>query len=128
MGVDMHRVRQPLIALLVFVCGCGPKADLDRAENAVRESLEAWKAGGQPHQLSDWAIDIAEPDWKAGFRLLDFQVKNASAQPQQGPRVVVVLTLQNRAGKKLNKEVAYEVNFKDQGKVSIGRDAFHVGA
>ena len=54
-------------------------------------------------------------------------MKNASAQPQQGPRVVVMLHLQDRAGKKVSKEVAYEVIFKDQNKVSIGRDAFHVG-
>ena len=116
------------VALLVFFCGCGAKAELGRAEQVVKTSLEAWKAAETPQQLTDRAIDIAEPDWKAGYRLLDFQVKNASAQPQQGPRVVVVLTLQNRAGKKLSKEVAYEVIFKDHNKVSIGRDAFHVGS
>jgi hypothetical protein len=69
------------------------------------------------------AITIAEPDWQAGYRLLDYELKDASAQPQQGPRVVVVLNLQDRAGKKVNKEVAYEVILED--KVRIGRDAFH---
>jgi hypothetical protein len=115
------------VALLVVVSGCGTKPDLNRAEQVVRTALEAWKGGGNPQQLADQAIEIAEPDWKAGFRLLDYQLKDASAQPQQGPRVVVVLTLQGRAGKKLSKEVAYEVIFKDQDKASIGRDAFHVG-
>jgi len=42
--------------------------------------------------------------------------------------VVIVLTLQNRGGKKLSKEVAYEVIFKDRNRASIGRDAFHVGS
>src|SRR5262245_41608174 len=101
-------------AFLVVCAGCGPKAELGRAEEVVKTSLEAWKGGENPQRLTDRAIDIAEPDWKAGYRLLDFQLKNASSQPQQGPRVVVVLTLQNRAGKKMNKEVAYEVIFKDQ--------------
>jgi hypothetical protein len=128
MGVDMRRGSTVFAVLLALASGCGPNAELGRAETAVRTSLEAWKGGGNPQQLSGQAIEIADPDWRAGYRLLDFQVKNASAQPQQGPRVVVVLTLQGRAGKSLNKEVAYEVIFKDQNKVSIGRDAFHVGS
>ena len=44
------------------------------------------------------------------------------------PRVVVVLAVQGRTGKRVSKEVAYEVIFKDGNKVSIGRDAFHVGS
>ena len=115
-----------LVGLLMFASGCGAKAELARAEQLVRTALEAWKGGGSPRQLTDRAIAIAEPDWAAGYRLLDYQVKNASAQPQQGPRVVVVLHLQGRGGKTVSREVAYEVVFKDQNKVSIGRDAFHV--
>jgi hypothetical protein len=124
----MRRGGTVFVVLLTFASGCGPKADLDRADKAVRAALDVWKSGGTPQQLTDPAIDIAEPDWKAGYRLLDYQLKNASAQPQQGPRVVVVLHLQSRAGKKVSKEVAYEVIFKDPNKVSIGRDAFHVGS
>ena len=124
----MRRCKAVFVALLVLVCGCGPKAELGRAEEVVKTSLDAWKGGGNPQQLTDRSIDIAEPDWKAGYRLIEYQVKTASSQPQQGPRVVVVLTLQNRAGKKSSKEVAYEVIFKDQNRASIGRDAFHVGS
>lgn len=111
--------------LLVLVSGCGAGADLGKAEAAVKTSLDRWKAGGSPQQLTEQAIDIAEPDWKVGYRLLDYRLKDVTAQPQQGPRVVVLLNLQDRAGKKVNKEVAYEVIFKD--KVRIGRDAFHAG-
>src|SRR4051812_31013093 len=125
--MDMRRGSTVYVVLLVFVAGCGSRADLDRAEKVVRTSLKAWQGGGTPQQLTERAIEIAEPDWKAGYRLLDFQLKSASAQPQQGPRVVVVLNLQNRAGKKVSKEVAYEVIFKDRTKVSVGRDAFHAG-
>src|SRR5689334_5014490 len=105
----MRRAGTAIVVLLAFVSGCGPKAELARAEQAVRTSLEAWKGGGTPQQLAAQSIDIAEPDWRAGYRLLDFQVKNASALPQQGPRVVVVLQLQGRAGRKTTTEVAYEV-------------------
>src|SRR5262245_65013218 len=109
----MRRAGAIVAVVITLAAGCGPKPDLGRAEEVVKTSLEAWKGGQKPQQLTDRAIDIAEPDWKAGYRLLDFQVKTASSQPQQGPRVIVVLTLQNRAGKKLDKEVAYEVIFKD---------------
>ena len=124
----MRRRSTAVVALLVFASGCGQKVDLDRAGQAVISALEAWKGGGTPEQLAAQAIEITEPDWKAGYRLLDFQLKSASLQPQQGPRVVVVLTVQGRAGKRVSKEVAYEVIFKDGNKVSIGRDAFHVGS
>src|SRR6476660_944507 len=118
------------VVLVAFIplSGCGPRADLGRAEDVVKTSLEAWKGGENPQQLTGRSIDIAEPDWKAGYRLIDYQVKNASSQPQQGPRVVVVLTLQGRGGKTLSKEVAYEVIFKDGNRASIGRDAFHIGS
>jgi len=123
----MRRGSAIVVALLALVGGCG-KPELARAEQVVRTALEAWKAGGAPRQLADQAIAIADPDWAAGYRLLDFQVKATSAQPQQGPRVVVVLQLEGRAGKRVSREVAYEVVFKDRNAASIGRDAFHVGS
>jgi hypothetical protein len=110
--------------LAAFVTGCGASADLDKAKAVVETSLNKWKQAGKPQELTQQAIDIAEPDWKAGYRLLDYELKNVSAQPQQGPRIVVQLNLQDRAGKKLSKQVAYEVILGD--KVRIGRDAFHV--
>jgi hypothetical protein len=124
----MLRVCSGFLIVVALASGCGPRAELGRAEDVVKTSLEAWKGGEGPQQLADRSIDIAEPDWKAGYRLLEFQMKNASAQPQQGPRVVVVLKLQGRGGKTLSKEVAYEVIFKERNKASIGRDAFHVGS
>ena len=123
----MRRGSAIFVTLLVLVSGCG-KPELARAEQVVTTALEAWKGGGTPRQLTDQAIAIADPDWAAGYRLLGYQVRNASAQPQQGPRVVVLLELQSRAGKRVSREVAYEVIFRDQNTVSIGRDAFHVGS
>ena len=117
----MRRRSTAMVLALALASGCGTKADVGRAESVVRAALEVWKGGGTPQQLADQAIDIAEPDWKAGYRLLDFRVKNVSEQPQQGPRVVAVLTLQGRAGKAVTKEVAYEVMFKGPTKASIGQ-------
>jgi len=113
--------------LVLLLSGCKKKPDLGNAEEAVRSSLEAWKEGRTPQQLAEQGIEMADPNWTAGDKLREYELKTTSAQPQQGPRVVVVLHLQTRAGKKEKMEVAYEVLFKDEGKISIGRDAFHVG-
>ena len=110
--------------LLVFVfCGCSAKPELGKAQAAVETALNSWKNGEDSKQLASKGIEIAEPDWSAGFRLVDYTVKNTTAQPQQGPRVVVVLNMKDRSGKKVDTEVAYEVLVKD--KIQIGRDAFH---
>lgn len=110
--------------IVVFASGCGRGPDLDGAKTAVKTALDQWKESGTPKQLVEQAIEIVDPDWSAGYRLLDYELKSVTAQPQQGPRVVAKLQLQDRAGKKLNKEVAYEVLLGD--KVKIGRDAFHI--
>jgi hypothetical protein len=109
--------------LLLLQIGCGGGPDLEKAKASVKTSLDHWKQAGNPKQLADQSIDIADPDWQAGYRLLNYELKDASALPQQGPRVVVVLNLQDKAGRKVNKEVAYEVLMQD--KIRIGRDAFH---
>lgn len=113
-----------------FVCllglltaGCGGSADsVPKAEASVRSALDVWKSGESADKLP--AIKIVDPDWAAGYRLIDYSVKASTAQPQQGPRIVVTLNLKNKAGKTTSREVAYEV--LDGNPIRIGRDAFHV--
>jgi len=112
------------IALVFLVSGCGPKEDLNKAKSLVETSLTAWKNGESADKLKSQGIEFADEDWKGGNKLTHFTIKSVSSQPQQGPRVVVMLNLQRRNGKKVDTEIAYEVQMKD--KVIIGRDAFHV--
>jgi hypothetical protein len=121
----MHRICVALAFALPVLGGCGAKEDLGKARSSVETCLAAWKKGDQPKSLVTQGIEISDPDWSEGKKILDYSVKDASSQTQQGPRVVAVLNLQNRAGKKTTTEVAYEVLFKDR--IQIGRDAFHVG-
>ncbi len=114
-----------LILFVAAFAGCKGKEDLGKAKSSVETALTAWKNGDNPQQLASQGIEITDPDWNAGFRLTDFEIKDASSLPQQGPRVVVELNLKNKAGKKVVTEVAYEVLMSE--KVKIGRDAFHVG-
>lgn len=118
--------RMAVIALLVMISasGCGRKDDLGRAKSVVETSLNSWKNAEDPTNLVAKGIEFTEPDWKNGQRLVDFTVKSVTSVPQQGPRVVVVLNLQDKSGMTMNTEVAYEVLLADKAK--IGRDAFHV--
>ena len=114
--IHRHRIARAaaagLLGLLIASCGGGQVVDVDKAKSAVTTSLTKWKEKGTPDQLT--GIEIADPDWSAGLQLVDFQVKETSTPAQQGPRVVVVLNLKNRAGKKIDREVAYEVLIKDK--------------
>src|SRR5262249_5146278 len=115
--ISMYRGALAPLSLLLFVAGCGSGDNLDRASNVVTTALTEWKNGGSPQKLVERGIDIAEPDWNSHYRLLDFKVDDASEQPQQGPRVVVVLNLQSPKGAKLTREVAYEVIMKSKQRV-----------
>jgi len=116
-----------LVLILAPMLGCKGGDDLPKAKASVETSLNSWKKGELPQQLTSQGIEMSDADWDAGLRLLDFTVKSATSLPQQGPRVVVQLSMQDKGGKKVDTEVAYEVLLKDKAKIKIGRDAFHVG-
>jgi len=122
------RVASLLLGLPIFVAlaGCSKPEDLNKARAGVESALEAWKKAQDPKSLAGQDIEINEPDWQSGHRLLDYTVKSSASQPQQGPRVVVVLNMKSKAGKTVTTEVAYEVIFAE--KTKIGRDAFHVAS
>lgn len=128
MGTSFRVVRQlgMSMVLLAVICACKAKDDLPKSRSNVETALNSWKKGEDAKTLVGQGIEIVDPDWMGGKRLLDFTIKDAASLPQQGPRVVVVLTLQERTGKKIETEVAYEVIQKDK-MAKIGRDAFHVG-
>ena len=113
------------IVLIVLVSGCRARDDVPKARTVVETELNSWKNNEDPKTLLSQNIEIVDPDWSSGSRLLNYTVKDAASLPQQGPRVVVLLNLQSKAGKKSDSEVAYEVLMKDK-LAKIGRDAFHV--
>ncbi len=114
------------LTLLASSSGCGARQDPVKARAVVEIALNSWKNAEDAAQLANQGIEITEPDWQDGHRLLDYSVKDATLQPQQGPRVVVVLKLEDQRGMKFEIEVAYEVIATDKTQVKIGRDAFHV--
>jgi hypothetical protein len=117
------------LALLPELAGCGGKrslsqADLDRAQKAVEAALTVWQKGEPPSRLAtlDPPIQMVDPDWKAGVKLLRHEIKKTEGYQGQNPVCVVVLSVVNRKGQKQNTEVPYEV---DLGPKLVISRAFH---
>jgi hypothetical protein len=94
--------------------GCGASVsqqELDQARDAVQSGLEAWKKGEPPSRLKALTppVEFSDDSWARGEKLLDFRLNNAEGKPGTPLRCTVSLTLQDRRGKTLEKEVVYEV-------------------
>lgn len=114
------------LALGLSVTGCGANNSLareiiERARQDVQTALEAWKKGESLAKLGP-PLQVTDQDWKAGLRLLDYELKRAEGFQGENVRCWVHLSLQDRKGKKLEKEVVYEVRPGD--KPVIARDPF----
>ena len=114
------------LCFVLSLIGCGgaqpsqSKEELDKAEGHVHAALEAWKKGDAPDKLKSQSIEVTDHEWKAGVRLLDYKLNRTEGLRGENVRCWAQLTLQNRQGKKVDRDVVYEVSVKD--KVVIGRD------
>src|SRR5205807_3206448 len=106
--------------------GCGkrsPQQPAEKAEAVVDQVLDAWTRGESFGKFAgpQQPIQASDPDWKAGYRLLSFLTAEAKQNPEQPDHVRcrVALSLQDRTGKKVDKEVVYDVQLGDT--IIIGR-------
>ena len=90
-----------------------------RAEAALDRALDAWVRGEPPDRLEGIWVD--DPDWRAGRRLVGFLVSRSGAvEGAKGEvRCRVALTLQDRSGRRVDREVEYRVRIAEP--VSIER-------
>lgn len=106
-------------ALLALGCGKTPQP-ADKAEKIVEQFLEAWSRGQPPDTFAapDGPIQGTDPDWKTGYRLLSFLSAEAKQSPEMPDhiRCRVALSLQDRKGRRMDKEVVYDVQL---GKTSV---------
>jgi hypothetical protein len=96
--------------------GCGgtatqsvPQGELDRAQAALQTALDAWKRDGRPGAVQGRVAGMADPDWAGGVRLVDYMIYNAEGRPGEAVRCGVALSLRDRQGKALTKDVVYSV-------------------
>jgi hypothetical protein len=92
-----------------------------RAEAAVDQALDAWARGEPPDRVE--GIRVNDPDWRAGHRLLSFLVSQSGVVEgtKDEVRCRVALTLQERPGRRVDREVEYRVRIAEP--VSIERVA-----
>jgi len=115
----LRHVALILSASIVQGCGNGSsKPAVDKAEAVVETFLDAWSRGESSDKFADpdQPIHGADPDWKAGYRLLSFLTVD-STPSQEAPhsfRCRVALSLKDRQGRKVEKEVVYGVQLGEK--------------
>jgi hypothetical protein len=110
-----------LILSTVAAPGCGKaQQPADKAAKIVERFLDAWSRGEPPDKFAgtDGPIQGADPDWKAGHKLLSFLTAEMTPSPETPDRIRcrVALSLQDQKGKRWDKEVVYDVQM---GKKSV---------
>ena len=103
-----------LSSLLGQGCGNGaPTQPGERAEALVERILDAWSRGESPDAFAgpNEQVQATDSDWKAGWRLLSFLSIEAKPSPEAPGhfRCRVALSLRDPKGKKVDKEVVYDV-------------------
>jgi hypothetical protein len=111
------------------LAGCGdsvPKEELDRARDAVQSGLTAWKQGEKIAKLKTASppVEFTDDNWHPGqFKLLDFEIKKTEGKPGTPLRCTVFLSMQDRKGKKIEKDVVYEV--RPGSPTVVARDPYY---
>jgi len=117
------------LGLSLMLAGCSrsvPQEELDRATEAVRVGLNAWKNGDMPAKLknAEPPVTFSDDEWSNGkFKLLAFEIKKTEGKPNQPLRCTVQLTLQDRRGKKLERDAVYEV--RNGSPAVVARDPYY---
>lgn len=108
-------MRYAMLLALVLSVGCGPRkaapVNVERAREAMKQALDAWKAGSKPDDMPKQspAITVQDFDWMAGSRLVDYKLVDDGKAEDANLRIQVKLTMQDARGKSVQKTVAYVV-------------------
>jgi hypothetical protein len=89
----------------------GAPVDADRAREALKTALDAWKKGHTPATLktSTPAITAQDLDWLGGAKLVDYEVTGDGKSVEASLYVPVTLTLKMATAKEVKKKVTYVV-------------------
>jgi hypothetical protein len=113
-----------LLLSLLTVTGCGqapPSPDQEWARGAVQTALAAWQKGARPETLQKQTppLQFLDEDWQKFVALQAFTVSDPAVGKDGVLRCPVKLSLQDRQGKKIEKEIVYVA---DRARGVIGRD------
>jgi hypothetical protein len=102
----------PLLAILPLGCGGQKPADPDQARATLAMALDAWKDGKTIDDVTGGSppITVADPSWKAGFKLSRYQVAETTKAAGFDLKIPVELWLEDPKGKAVQEKVKYTVS------------------
>jgi hypothetical protein len=110
----MAAARLTALALAALPLGCGgPKpTDPDQARATLAMALDAWRDGRTIDDVTIGSppITVADPSWKAGFKLSRYQVADAARAAGFDLKIPVELWLEDPKGKAIQEKVKYTVS------------------
>jgi hypothetical protein len=116
----------PLAAWLSLT-GCSDtksQEELALAESLVHKALQTWTEGEDAQSLTTQApaIEFHDDDWRAGAKLVAFEMVTTYRETDGQARCAVKLNLQRGREEPVQQAVTYQVNLEP--KVVIARDPF----
>jgi hypothetical protein len=105
-----------IMAALVSLAGCGQKtaepANPTTAREALTKALETWVKKGSADELEKNSppIYFNDPEWKAGKRLVRYQIKGDPEYFGRQLRCTVALSLEDQKGKTEEKDISYQID------------------
>jgi hypothetical protein len=102
------------LSLAAAPVGCGgPKpADPDQARATLAMALDAWRDGRTMDDVTNGSppIVVADPSWKAGFKLARYEVASTTRSAGFDLKIPVQLWLTDTQGKAVQEKVKYTVS------------------
>jgi hypothetical protein len=102
------------LVLAALPLGCsGPKpADPEQARATLAMALDAWRDGRTIDEVTKGSpsITVADPEWKAGFKLSRYQVAETAKFAGFDLNIPVELWLEDPKGKAVQEKVKYTVS------------------
>lgn len=108
----MRRLVVVLMAALPMGCGGARQAEPDQARATLTSALDAWRDGRTVDEVNNGspAMTVADPSWKAGFKLSRYEVADSNASQGLDLKIPVELWLQDPKGKEVREKVKYTVS------------------
>lgn len=106
-----------LAVACLSACGCGQSrqtadpVEPDRARRTLHAALDAWKEGRKIESLREQQPEIVaqDMDWKAGARLVSYEILGSGEKVDANLHCDVKLTLRDARGRQVEKQVRYIV-------------------
>jgi hypothetical protein len=102
------------LAALPLGCGGPEPAQPNQARATLAIALDAWRDGRTIEDVTNGSppIIVADPSWKAGFKLSRYQVADTARAAGFDLKIPVELWLEDTKGKAIQEKVKYTVSVR----------------